>query len=192
MTAGPASASTAAAAHSRWRAFLGTRRTPPLTDHLPILNGRLRHGDHRATYEEREVVAPLDLCDGQGRLDPAAVGWSRAPIVRANLRGHWPRKKRWNFWNWISPRAVFSVTLADIDYAAFGQVTVIDLTTGHTVTGMALARPGSFAMPEHVARTVAFHGRSMHYTNEQDDGHITVDFSGMAKSGERIVAHLVV
>jgi len=112
--------------------------------------------------------------------------------VRANLRGHWPRKKRWNFWNWISPRAVFSVTLADIDYAAFCQVTVIDLTTGRTVTGMGLARPGSFAMPEHVAQTVAFHGRSMRYTNEQGDGHIGVDFCGVAKSGERIVAQLVV
>ena len=55
-------------------------------------------------YVERELTAPVDLCDARGRLNPAAVGWSRPPLVRANLRGHWPRKKRWNFWNWIGPR----------------------------------------------------------------------------------------
>jgi hypothetical protein len=81
--------------------------------------GRMRRESYRPVYEEREVTTATDLCDAGGRLDPAAVGWSRAPLVRANLSGHWLRKKRWNFWNWISPRFVFSVTLADIDYAAF-------------------------------------------------------------------------
>ncbi|HEV7734509.1 MAG TPA: DUF2804 family protein, partial [Candidatus Binatia bacterium] len=96
---------------------------PSLPDHLPIVDDRMRHGGYQPIYIERELTTPTDLCDARGRLDPTAVGWSRQPLVRANLRGHWPRKKRWNFWNWISPRFVFSVTLADIDYAAFCQVT---------------------------------------------------------------------
>ena len=66
-----------------------------------------------------------------GRLNANAVGWSRQPVVRADLHGHWPRKKRWNFWNWISPRFVFSVTLADIDYAAFSR-SLIDFESSRT------------------------------------------------------------
>src|SRR5262249_53399625 len=95
---------------------------PPLPGHLPIVAARMRAGVYRPVYEEREVTERTDLCDARGRLNPAAVGWSRTPLVRANLVGHWPRKKRWNFWNWISPQFVFSVTLADIDYAAFCQM----------------------------------------------------------------------
>src|SRR5262245_686538 len=147
---------------------------------MPVMDGRMARGDYRDVYVEREITTATDLCDAGGRLDPAAVGWSRTPLVRANLAGHWPRKKRWNFWNWISPRFVFSVTLADIDYAAFCQVTFIDFTTRRTVAGMALARPGSFAMPEHVERTVTFERGGMRYANVQDAGRMTVAFSGKA------------
>ena len=159
---------------------------------MPVMARRMARGDYRDVYIEREITAPTDLCDAGGRLDSAAVGWSRTPLVRANLAGHWPRKKRWNFWNWISPRFVFSVTLADIDYAAFCQVTFIDFVTRRTVAGMALARPGSFAMPEHVARTVAFERGAMRYANVQDAGGMKVDFSGTATTGEAITAYFVV
>jgi hypothetical protein len=156
------------------------------------MDERMRRGDYAPVYEERELTVATDLCDAGGRLDPAAAGWSRRPIVRANLRGHWPRKKRWNFWNWISPRFVFSVTLADIDYAAFCQVTFIDFATRRSVGGMTVARPGSFAMPEHVERTVRFRGRATTYANVYAADAINVDFSGMATTGEPITADFVV
>ena len=164
----------------------------PLPDHLPIVDARVRREGRRAVYDEPEITAPVDLCDADGRLDPAAVGWSRRPLVRANLRGGWPRKKRWNFWNWIAPRFVFSVTLADIDYAAFCQVTFIDFETKRTRAAMAFARPGSLALPEAVERTVRFERRSMQYANVQDGGLIKVDFSGTSKDGQEIVADFVV
>ncbi len=161
-----------------------------LPDVLPIVANRVQ----RATgvYAEPEITTAVDLCDAHGRLNPAAVGWSRKPLVRANLRGHWPRKKRWNFWNWIGPHFVFSVTLADIDYAAFCQATFIDFERKRTLGTMAIARPGSLALPEHVERTVAFRSRSMQYTNVQDGGDMQVGFSGTASSGESIVADFVV
>src|SRR6185436_4983704 len=56
-----------------------------LPDFMPVVAGRMRRGDYRGVYEERELTAPIDLCDPQGRLSPAAVGWSRVPLVRANL-----------------------------------------------------------------------------------------------------------
>ena len=163
-----------------------------LPEFMPVVADRMGRGDYHAAYEEREITVPTDLCDAQGQLSPAAVGWSRRPLVRANLRGHWLRKKRWNFWNWISPRFVFQVTLADIDYAAFCQVTFIDFETQRTVGGTAPAWPGSLSMPEHVERTVEFRGRSMQYANVQNGGRIKVDFSGAAAGGEAIVADFVV
>jgi len=159
---------------------------------MPIVADRMRSGGYRPVYEEPEITAAVDLCDPGGRLNPAAVGWSRTPLVRANLRRHWPRKKRWNFWNWISPRFVFSVTLADIDYAAFCQVSFIDFETRHSASATAVARPGSLAMPEHVERSVAFRSRAMEYANATDGGDMKVDFAGTAKCGERITADFVV
>jgi hypothetical protein len=156
---------------------------------MPIVAARATGDGDGSRYVEPEIIQPVDLCDAQGRLNPAAVGWSRSPLVRANLRGHWPRKKRWNFWNWISPRFVFQVTLADIDYAAFCQGTLIDFDSGRTFAATAIARPGSLALPEHVERTVAFRGRSLQYTNVQDGGdRMKVDFAGTARSGERMTA----
>jgi hypothetical protein len=162
-----------------------------LPDHLPIVAGRLRRDGYRPTYPERELTVATDLCDARGRLDPAAVGWSRQPLVRANLRGHWPRKKRWNFWNWIGPRFVFSVTLADIDYAAFCQTTFIDFETKRALAGMAFARPGRIVLPEHVEHTIGFRSRSMRYANVHDAGGMTVEFSGTA-GGAPIAAEFVV
>ena len=118
----------------------------------------------------------------------SAIGFSRVPLVRANLHGHWPRKKRWNFWNWISPRFVLQVTLADIDYAAFCQVTIVDFERKRTLARTEIARPGSIVLPEHVARTVSFQGRSIRYANVYGADGMQVDLSGTARSGEPIVA----
>jgi hypothetical protein len=84
-----------------------------LPDHLPILD-RAKRARVGSIYVERELTAPVDLCDARGRRNPAAVGFSRQPLVRANLSGHWPRKKKWNFWNWIGPDFVFSVTFCKV------------------------------------------------------------------------------
>jgi hypothetical protein len=147
---------------------------------------------HGPRYEEREITSTVDLCDARGRLNPEAVGWSRNPLVRANLSGHWLRKKKWNFWNWISPRFVLSATLADIDYAAFCQVSFTDFETGQSVEATSLAWPYSLAMPEHVDHTVRFRGRSMEYANVNHGGDLEVDLDVRGKHGERITADFVV
>jgi hypothetical protein len=152
----------------------------------------MRRGAYVPIYDEPELTTPRDLCDGRGRLDPAAIGWSRRPLVRANLRGHWPRKKRWNFWNWICPRFVLSVTVADIDYAAFCQVMFIDFASGEARSGFAIARPGSLAMPEHVERSVTFQRRALYYANVHDGASMRVSLSCVATTGEPIVADFVV
>lgn len=159
-----------------------------LPDWMPIVNRRMAQGDYRPSYTEPEISEPVDLCDNSSGLNPAARGWARRPIIRANLSGHWPRKKKWNFWNWICPRFVFSVTLADIDFAAFCAVSFTDFESGETVSRQEFTWPHSFEMPEHVERPVHFRGRSMEYANINEGGDIQIRFSGRAKNGTKLSA----
>jgi hypothetical protein len=163
-----------------------------LPDYMPIVSERMTGGNYRPFYEEREITQTVDLCDAHGDLNPAAVGWSRRPLVRANLSGHWPRKKKWNFWNWISPRFVFSVTLADIDYASFCGFFFTDFETRQSVEGFVLRPPHAFTMPQHVEETVRFSGRGARYSNVQDRDRIQVEFEGRCKTGENVGAEFVV
>jgi hypothetical protein len=163
-----------------------------LPECLPIVADRMRGLEYPLAYDEPELTLPVDLCDARGSLNPAAVGWSRHPLVRANLHGHWLRKKRWNFWNWISPRYVFSVTLADLDYAAFCQMTFTDFDTRQSVGALAPARRGAVEMPASVDGKVRFHRKGMEYVIANDGTDMTVHFAGSARSGERVVADFVV
>jgi len=145
---------------------------PALPDRLPILD---RPGARRvrdAVYRERELTAPVDLCDARGRLNPDAVGFARRPLVRPNLsahwRHHWPRKKRWNFWNWIGPEGVLSVTLADVDLASFCLVTLTDFRDGAHWEAASYGLPGRIALPAEVDADVAFDGGGIAYANRSD------------------------
>ena len=164
-----------------------------LPDALPIVRERIAQQGRRASYHEHELTSPLDLCDRRGRLNPAAVGWSRAPLVRANLSHHWLRKKRWNFWNWIFPGGVLSATVADIDYAAFCEVTFTDFATRQSVSVLAPARPGSIALAEHVERTLEFRAKTIAYAcvHEGDKLRVSLEAKGKA-SGVAVAAELVV
>ena len=70
---------------------------------------------------EREITEAVDLCRPDGGLNPAAIGWSRRPLHRANLRGR-GRAKRWEYWCVTSPTHVLGVTVSDLDYAALHAV----------------------------------------------------------------------
>ncbi len=80
-------------------------------------------------YHEPELTHPVDLCDAHGDLNPEAVGWSRHPLHHCNLRGHWLRKKRWNYWAVVSPTHLFSVTLSDVDYLGLPFIYLLDFKT---------------------------------------------------------------
>jgi len=162
-----------------------------LPDHLPILDRERPPTLGKAVYEERELEAAVDLC-ANGRLNPAAVGFSRRPLVRANLAGHWPRKKRWNFWNWIGPEGVFSVTLADVDYAAFCAFAMTDFRDGSHWAGSRYGRAGRFALPESVAASVAFRERGVEYENAVRGDALAVRFRGRTGDGSEIAAELEV
>lgn len=70
---------------------------------------------------EREITEPVALCRADGRLNPAAVGWSRRPLHRCNLRG-WGRTKRWEYWCVTTPTHLVAITVSDLDYLAVNGV----------------------------------------------------------------------
>ena len=91
----------------------------------------------------RELTEPVALCDDAGRLDPRAIGWSRRPLHRCNLRAHWPRKKRWDYWCIVAPDVLVALVRADLDYLAFDSVHVLDRRSGLSVDGVRPRRPGA-------------------------------------------------
>src|SRR5262245_13798289 len=137
-------------------------------------------------------MTPVDVCDARGRLNPDAVGFARRTLFRANLSGHWPRKKRWNFWNWIGPEAVFSVTLADIDLASFCAFTLIDFRDGKQLAGASYGLPGRIALAEHVEASVGFTGGGIEYPNRIDGPDLAVRFRGRSTDGTAIAADFAV
>ncbi|MFG2115807.1 DUF2804 domain-containing protein [Streptomyces sp. NPDC048718] len=82
-----------------------------------------------ATHE-REITVPVDLCRPDGRLNPSAVGWSRQPLHRANLRG-WGRTKRWEYWCVTTPTHLVALTVSDLDFLTLDTVYVLEYGTGY-------------------------------------------------------------
>lgn len=170
-------------------AALGTKALgkEPAPDYMPILDEKMARGEYLPHYVEREITEPVLLCDERGRLNPDAIGWARKPLIQANLSGHWPRKKRWNFWNWITPDFVFSITIADIDFATFCAVSFTDFRTRESKSGIGFKRGNSIDMPEEVEGSVVFETRKMLASLVHHGDHIKVDFRGKA-GGEEATA----
>ncbi len=77
-------------------------------------------------YTEPELKDPVDLCLPNGKLNRAAVGWSRHPLHNCNLSGGLLRKKRWNYWCITTSRFLFSVTLSNVDYMGLAFIYLLD------------------------------------------------------------------
>ena len=78
---------------------------------------------------EREITVSVDLCTSRGRLNPDAVGWTRRPLHRANLRG-WGRTKRWEYWGIVTPDHIIGIVLTSLDYAGLQGIYLLDRASG--------------------------------------------------------------
>jgi hypothetical protein len=86
---------------------------------------------------QTELTQPGPLLDAHGR--PAQVGWSRQPLLDANLENarfyalrplQRFRLKRWEYYAIFTPRRFFSATIADLGYAANVFVYSLDFEKG--------------------------------------------------------------
>lgn len=86
-----------------------------------------------STTHEPELTRPVDLCSPDGRrLNPAARGWSRRPLHRANLRGRRFRTKKWDYWAVLAGDLAIGLVYADVGYLGLATVWWGDLVTGET------------------------------------------------------------
>jgi hypothetical protein len=98
---------------------------------------------------ERELTAAVDLCTPDGaRLNPAARGWSRTPLHRANLHGEPGRNKRWDYWAVLAGDLVVSAVYSDIDVFGLADVWWADLATKATGGRAILVPSDAVALPE--------------------------------------------
>lgn len=79
---------------------------------------------------ERELTEPVSLTLPNGRLNRAAVGWARQPIVdTSGIGAGRGRNKRWEYWAITTPTHLLALTVSAIDYAAVHEVWVLDRAT---------------------------------------------------------------
>jgi hypothetical protein len=96
--------------------------------------------------QEREITEAVDLTLGNGRLNPAAVGWTRSPLHRTDGVGHgrvgWGRNKRWEYWAVTFETHVAAVVVSDIGYAAVPSLFVLDRRSGEQISVDAISPLG--------------------------------------------------
>ncbi|HEX5096606.1 MAG TPA: DUF2804 domain-containing protein [Acidimicrobiia bacterium] len=98
---------------------------------------------------EHELTDPVDLCTPDGaHLNPAARGWSRAPLHRANLHGEFGRNKRWDYWAVLAGDLVVSAVYSDIDVFGLADVWWADLEHGATGGRAILVPSDAVELPE--------------------------------------------
>lgn len=104
-----------------------------------------------ATHE-REITAPVDLCRGDGRIAPGAIGWSRRPLHRSAIRG-WGRTKRWEYWCVTGPTHLVALTVSDLDYLALNSVYLLEYGPDGREFERTAIVPGGFGvrLPDTVA-----------------------------------------
>ncbi len=143
--------------------------------------------------QSRELTEPVLLCDTRGRLNPAAVGWSRHPLHQSNLRGAWPRKKRWNYWAITTERHLFSVTLSHLDYLGMAFAYYLDFETGSFIEQTVSTPFGQgFFLPEAVEGELRFQGKDLSIMMSDERSIARLAVTSRSFKGQPMLADLAV
>lgn len=143
---------------------------------------------------EEEVVEPIDLCKSNGELNQSCIGWARKPLFNCNLSGHWPRKKKWNYWCTTNDECLFSATISDIDYAGMVFIYFLDFKTKKFIEKTITTLFGKGCeMPNNVNETVIFKNSDLALSllHEQNGTHIVAvckDFGGYPLEADILVS----
>lgn len=144
-------------------------------------------------YHEPEITTPVALCDDRGRLLRTSVGWSRRPLHTCNLRGRWPRKKRWNYWCVTGPSFLFSVTLADLDYLGLASAYFLEYEPKRLLEQTQLVPLGrGLALPPTVNADVSFQHRRLRIELREEGADTRIRVESPAFGGTPLRADLLV
>lgn len=128
-------------------------------------------------HAEREILSPTSLCDSKGNLNPAAIGYSRKPLINSNLSGHFMRKKKWNYWCIYGEDIMFSASIRHMDYTVICSVYFVDYETQRFFEKTITVSLGQrIHMPNQVLETVNFSNDDMniHLLHVQSETHMKV------------------
>lgn len=138
-------------------------------------------------YHEVELNSSQTLCTPDGRLRQESVGWSRKPLHTCNLSGHWPRKKRWNYWCVTTPECLFSVTLSNLDYMGLAFIYFLDFATQQFIeqTEMNIFGHDCF-LPDTVSGEVQFKNQNMSLSIIDNDHQVDIK-AGSPSFGDNVM-----
>lgn len=114
-----------------------------------------------SVHNEPEITSPVRLCGDDGRLNRAAVGWSRHPLHTCNLQPSLARKKKWNYWAVTSNDLLFSATIADVERFQLGGAYLFDRRTHLHIDKSVIQAPGTISIPETPAGDMVIDHRAM-------------------------------
>lgn len=142
---------------------------------------------------EPELVAPVRLCQPNGRLNRQAVGWSRHPLHTCNLPASLGRKKKWSYWAVTTNDFLFSATIADIDLLQLGGAYLYDGRTQRHIDKAVIRSANTIVMPETVSGDIVIDHPAMRValTDDGPGTRIQVesdDFGGMRLKADIHVA----
>ena len=143
---------------------------------------------------EPELATPVDECTAAGRLNRQAIGWSRHPLHRCNLSGHWPRKKKWDYWCVTTDTHLLSLTYAHIDYLGLVDVWALDYATKEVVQhGAFVPLGGGFMLPDTVGGDDMQYDRSgLRLAIMEQDGGTRLQADCRARDGRTLDADIFV
>lgn len=144
-------------------------------------------------YQEREITSPVWLCDSNGRLNPDAIGWSRIPLHKFNLKGSFSRKKRWHYWNVTTDTFLFSFTVSDADFVGANFAYLFDFEKKMLIEKLVVTPFGKGAiLPDEVEKSAFFDNKAMPMSLIHKPGKIEVSFECPKMAGKKIRADLVI
>jgi hypothetical protein len=129
------------------------------------------------TTHELELTGPVDLCTPDGSvLNPAARGWSRHPLHRANLDGRFGANKRWDYWAVLAGDLVVSTLYSDVDRIGLADVYWADLVTGEHGGHAVIVPADAVSLPERPGTAPLLldrDGLDLRLTDDERGTHIT-------------------
>lgn len=146
-------------------------------------------------HAEKEITESTLLCDEKGNLNPKAIGFAKKPIIESNLKGHYLRKKKWNYWCVFGDEILFSVTISHLDYAAVCSVYFLNYETQRFIEKTITIPFGNkVIMPSNVLESIRLHSKEMsiQLLYIQHETHMTVtipDFDGELLHADLHISH---